>query len=287
MIDLHIHSNCSDGTDSVIDILKKSNNLDLYAISITDHDTLGAYEELSKIDISEYYSGILIPGVEIKTTFNGLPIEILAYNFDINKFNKCSCVNLKRKQEIQNLYLQNFIKVGNSLGIKCNPDLHINDTKHFAAITYYREIIKYPENYKIIPDLLNDLPENFYRNTSCNRNSPFYIDESLHNIPIDIVIQDIHNCGGKSVLAHPFEYKIENMNSFLTNFLNNIPIDGIECYYSNFTETQTTYLINLAKRHNKLISGGTDYHGLNKPTINLGIGHGNLDIPNSIIKELQ
>lgn len=255
MIDLHIHSNHSDGTDSVINILKKANKLNLSAISITDHDTLEAYKELENISISNYYSGRLIPGVEIKTTFKNLPIELLAYNFDINKFNLCECVNLRRKQQIQNSYLQNFIKIGKSMGIKSKNNFVISDNKHFAAITYYREICRYPENYKIIPELLNDLPENFYRNTSCNKNSPFYIDETLDNIDINSIINDVHKCNGKVFLAHPFEYKIANIESFLGDFLTHINIDGIECYYSNFSKEQTSYLISLCENYKKLMSG--------------------------------
>lgn len=255
MIDLHIHSNHSDGSESIINILKEASELNLSAISITDHDTLGAYKELKKINISDYYSGKLIPGVEIKTTFKKIPIELLAYNFDIDKFNLCKCVNQKRKQQIQNLYLQNFIKIGKSMGIKSKDNFIINNDKQFAAITYYREICKYPENYKIIPKLLNDLPENFYRNTSCNKNSPFYIDESLDTIDINLIINDIHKCNGKAFLAHPFEYKIDNIETFLDEFLTHVNIDGIECFYSNFSQKQTSYLISLCKNYKKLISG--------------------------------
>lgn len=255
MIDLHIHSNHSDGTDSVLEILKKAHALNLSAISITDHDTLEAYNELENISVSNYYSGQVIPGAEIKTTFRDIPIELLAYNFDINQFKLCKCVNPLRKQQIQNSYLQNFIKIGKSLGIKSKDNIKINDNKHFAAITYYREICKYPENYEIIPNLLNDLPENFYRNTSCNKNSPFYIDETSDNISINSIISDVHKCNGKVFLAHPFEYKLDNLKTFLHDFLADIDIDGIECIYSRFSQQQTLYLISLCRKYKKLISG--------------------------------
>ena len=71
MIDLHIHSNNSDGSNSVLEILKKCKELKLDYISFTDHETCTAYSELKNIDIKKYYSGIIIPGIEIKCAYNG------------------------------------------------------------------------------------------------------------------------------------------------------------------------------------------------------------------------
>lgn len=69
MIDLHIHSTNSDGTDSVQEILQKAQSLNLDYISITDHDTCDGYKELEKIDIPKYYAGKVIPGIEIKCAY--------------------------------------------------------------------------------------------------------------------------------------------------------------------------------------------------------------------------
>ncbi len=66
MIDLHIHTTYSDGSDSPIEILKQAEKLKLKYISITDHDNCNAYKELQKIDVKKYYSGIIVPGIEIK-----------------------------------------------------------------------------------------------------------------------------------------------------------------------------------------------------------------------------
>ena len=285
MIDLHIHTIHSDGTDNVIKILEKAQNLSLEAISITDHDNIKAYDDLSKIDSKKYYSGIIIPGVEIKTTFNKVPIEILAYNVDMDKFSKSNCINENSHNINQNKYLENYIKVGEKLGLKCNKNISIDDNKSFAAITYYNEISKHKENYSIIPELLNEKKESFYRLTSSNINSPFYIDESNDSIDINLVIETIHNCGGKAFLAHLFAYKVDNHIFFLEEIINNTKIDGIECYYSTFTKEQTKTIIEIANKHNKYKSGGTDYHGTNKKSISLGIGEGNLEIPFEIIKD--
>ena len=66
MIDLHIHTTYSDGADSLIEVLKKAEQNKLEYISITDHDNCNGYMEMKKIDVKEYYTGKIIPGIEIK-----------------------------------------------------------------------------------------------------------------------------------------------------------------------------------------------------------------------------
>ena len=66
--------------------------------------------------------------------------------------------------------------------------------------------------------------------------------------------------------------------------VNNYEIDGIECFYSTFTNEQTNYLLSFCKKNNKYISGGTDYHGKNRPDTNLGVGLGNMNIEYDIVK---
>lgn len=285
MIDLHIHTNYSDGTDNVIDILKKAEKIGLEAISITDHDTIGAYSELNKINIPQYYNGLVIPGIEIKTTFNRITIDILGYDIDIERLKKSSCVNISRRIDIQNKYLKNFIRVGNELGIKCDNNIEIKNIRDYAAVTYYKEISKYIENYDIIPELLKDKEEKFYWNTSGNKKSPFYIDESEDSLDINFVIDEIHRCGGKAFLAHLFEYKVDNHLEFVTKILEETKIDGIECYYSTFSKAQSKLLFDISNKYKKYISGGTDYHGETKININLGIGQGNLNVSFDIIQD--
>ena len=69
MIDLHIHTNNSDGTDTVEELLKKAEALNLEYISITDHDNCNGYDKLKRINISNIFSGKIIPGIEIKCTY--------------------------------------------------------------------------------------------------------------------------------------------------------------------------------------------------------------------------
>ena len=88
MIDLHIHTTNSDGSYKPEEILEKCEELGLEYISITDHDTCRSYNDLKKLDISKIYSGKIITGCEITTTYKGRTIEILGYEIDTNIINE-------------------------------------------------------------------------------------------------------------------------------------------------------------------------------------------------------
>ena len=87
----------------------------------------------------------------------------------------------------------------------------------------------------------------------------------------------IHKSGGLAFLAHPFAYST-NIPNDLLNIINNYELDGLECFYTTFTDEQTNYLINICKENKMYISGGSDFHGSRKKNHNLGTGQGNLYI---------
>ena len=71
----------------------------------------------------------------------------------------------------------------------------------------------------------------------------------------------------------------------MNELVDNYEIDGIECYYPTFTKEQTDYLLKFCKMKNKYISGGTDYHGSNRPGINLGVGLGDMNVQHEVVKD--
>ena len=87
---------------------------------------------------------------------------------------------------------------------------------------------------------------------------------------------------GKVFVPHIFEYK-DNSNKILEFILSNYNIDGIECYYSTFSNEQSQKLLQICKDRNLHISGGSDYHGTFKPNVDIGTGFGNLEVPDTIL----
>ncbi len=85
-------------------------------------------------------------------------------------------------------------------------------------------------------------------------------------------------------MPHIFEYK-QNSEKVLNFILQNYSIDGIECFYTTFSNEQSNFLLNICTKNNLLISGGSDYHGSFKPNVDLGIGFGNLSVPENILNK--
>jgi predicted metal-dependent phosphoesterase TrpH len=284
MIDLHIHTKYSDGTDDVITILKKAEKLGLDAISITDHDTCKAYDELTNINVPNYYSGKIIPGCELICIHEGIPVEILAFNIDtaflsqwLNNQNHEE--NYRKAQERQ---LDQLKESAKKIGLIFDPSLKL-PSKRFAADILCCELRKYKYNFNILPKkiLLDSVA--FYRQYVCNPNSPLYFNESNHKPPIQEVIQAIKQAGGLAFLAHLFIYLTEDKKSFLESICNTCNIDGIEVYYSTYTKEETKFLANFCQKNNLYMCGGSDYHGTLKPGISLGTGFGNLHVPKEAI----
>jgi len=285
MIDLHIHSKYSDGSYTVKEILEESEKIGLKIISITDHDQVEAYEELKNLNIKKYFSGIIIPGCEFKCYFPEyeIPIEVLGYGIDINKIKEYT--NKIKNNNIQNRYLQYLKKIGEQIGLIFDKDLKINQNERkFASKVFEREILKYEQNKYILDKNNICLEPDFYRAAQCNKNSIFYINEEKDFIKVKELIEIIHNANGLAFLAHPYMYKIDNIEQAIEELIEKYKIDGMECYYTTFSDEQIQIMKNICDKYKIFTSGGSDFHGLIKPEIQMGIGYGNLKIEKELIQ---
>lgn len=87
-------------------------------------------------------------------------------------------------------------------------------------------------------------------------------------------------------MAHPFEYRFQNIIKFIDDLRKEAELDGVECYHpSSVNNNKKDILVEYARRNGLFISGGSDYHGKIKPDIEIGIGRGNLNITKEIIEE--
>ncbi len=279
MIDLHIHTTYSYGTYSVKEILKEAQEKKLEVISITDHDNVKAYKEIGKIDVNNFYSGKIITGCEFKCVLPeyNLPIEILGYEFEVSIVEKF--LDSHNNMEKQSKYLEHLKSVGKRIGLTFDENIKVNlERAEYASLIFEREINKYEKNKQILLENGINITTNFYRDAQSNKNSIFYIDEKNDYVQPDEIIDLIHKAGGKSFLAHPYIYRVNNVLEMAQTLINNYNIDGLECYYSLFTQQQTNDLVELCKKNKLYRSGGTDFHGDNKPNIQLGNGIGNLNV---------
>lgn len=273
MIDLHLHTNHSDGTDTVTELLEKAEQQNLEIISITDHDTVDGYEELKNSEIRNKFKGEIITGVELKAIYNNHNIEILGYGIDIQKMKIYKCENLQEK------ILEHFKKVADKYQIKYDKDLKIDQerSKIFASFTFAENILQYQENISLLDKLgEKELTEdNFFRKCESNPNSIFYFDASKYIRDINDIIKDIHDAGGLAFLAHAYEYRFKDTKGEIENIIKTTSIDGFECQHPIFSEEQKREIIQLCQKYNKYMSGGSDYHAKNKPDIQMGTGKDN------------
>ena len=291
MIDLHLHTTYSDGADLLIDVLKKAEKLGLKYISITDHDTCEGYRELEKIDVKQYYSGTIIKGVEIKCAYQKRLIEILGYNVDTEVINKYmeKFHEEKSKEKLQQKYFDIlYDRCTNILGLVLAPkdEIKFDPKSDWASVTIYGEIKLHEENKEKLPeDMLQDFTT-FSKKYCGNRNYALYIDKSEDYLSLEEAIKLVKDAGGLVFLPHIFIYKwAEDKKRLLDDIVANYKIDGIECMHSDFSQEDIDYLLEYTEKNNFYRSGGSDYHGVNKESIEMAIGKGNLKIQEELINE--
>jgi len=286
MIDLHTHTTYSDGTDTVKELLTKANNVHLEVISITNHDDVSAYKELETINIKDYYNGKIIIGCEFTTHFDNRLIEVLGYGFDYKKVNDYlnnfynDEFNKKVRQTLFNRLINKIINNNLKYDIEV---INNSINTRFYMVQIYNELIKYPENKDILNENIFNTYGDFIRKGIYNPESKLFLNHLEFKPNINEIINLIHSSGGIAFLAHPFQYRFDDTEEFLEKIYKETKLDGIECFYTTFSNEQTNCILNFAKEKNILISGGSDYHGLNKQNYDLGIGNGNLNIDKNIL----
>lgn len=283
MIDLHTHTKYSDGTWTLKELLNNAEKNGVEILSITDHDSIDVYKELEKINSKDYYSGKIIHGAEFNAIFDGIKIELLGYDFDYNKadnfinkiYKEDKIIDLKREYDL-------FIEACNRNKIQVDK-IDYNESMGWPLDVILNSIKKYPNNKNILSDKeLNDF-DYIFRSSTCNKEFPLYIDFSYQIPDAKLISDKIRESGGKVFLAHLFKYPLVNYKIFLDSLVKENIIDGIEVYYSEFTNEQIEFLEQYCKDNNLFMSAGSDCHGDKKTNRKVGIGYGNMNISKDVI----
>ena len=283
-IDLHLHTNNSDGDDSTKEIIQKAKDLDISLISITDHDTVNAYDDLKDIDTM----GIkIIPAVELSCAYESEMRDILGYNIDIEKMRKIlkslesKEEDIKREKEL----LTEYIDVFRKNGIIVDDCLKIEDGEKNEG--YKRTIISalgHEENIKKYPSLMN--PSAFFWDNCANKKSSFYVDESRFFKTIKQTIDIIHEADGMAFFAHPCIHHMEHDRvEKMLDYARSFGLDGVEVLHAKHSIKDREFLIDYANKHNIYKSGGSDYHGSPKPDIKILTGRGDLNVSYDLIED--
>ena len=284
MIDLHTHTKYSDGTYSVKELLEEAEKIGVTLLSITDHDKVDAYIEIKNFDVKKYYTGKIMIGTEFSAAHDGKRMELLGYGFDIDKVKPWLDKNYDKQKLINDNIMEfnEIYEMCKEKGITVTENLKYNPNEYAVDVIYY-DIIKYEENKKFFTeDEWNNI-DVFWRKCSNNKDFILYWDFTKRTPSAHEVSKVIRDAGGKVFVAHIFKYQIDDHIALLESLRQEGIIDGVETYYSAYTDEQINYLENYCKKHNLLMSSGTDFHGMKKPDRKIGIGYGNMNVQEEVV----
>ncbi len=286
MIDLHSHTTNSDGTWSTKELLMKAEELKLEVLSITDHDTAKSYIEIEKNEsLQNIFKGKLIRGAELNCTFDGIKIEILAYNFDLHPIQEWLedyyTPEKNRERLIEEFH--DLVSICNEKGIKIENNLLYNPDIEYPVDVIYNSIIQFQQNRKLFTEEQWKNRDLFFRTCTVDKKFPLYRDFSKQMPTLEFFNQLIHKHNGKIFLAHLYKYQLNNHIEYLNKMVDKNLLDGVEVYHSSYTDEQIKTLEKYCIKKGMLMSGGSDCHGEKKKDRKLGIGYGNLNINKKII----
>lgn len=273
-IDLHVHSTFSDGTLTPAELITKANDIGLSAMALTDHDTLDGIDEA--ISAAKNVSLEFIPGIELSCSYGGFK-EIHIVGLYVEK-TKEMCQRLLELQKTRSQRNEKIVERFLSLGIQFTLD-ELKEKYKDAVITR-----AHFADYLLEKKYVGSRKEAFDR--YLNDKGPCFVPREYIN-PSE-AIRLIHEANGVSILAHPTLYHLSD--DVLKKMLSDLKadgLDGIECIYSTYTMGEELQMRHLAKEFDLLQSGGSDYHGGNKPNIQLGVGKGHLFVPYDILKPIK
>ena len=276
MIDLHSHTDQSDGTFTPAELVAEASRVGLRALAITDHDTFAGYD--AAIPFAAESGLELICGIELSTRYQGGSVHLLGY-FPVTPPSDelrawlAWVLEMRRDRNIRliaklqslglNITLQEVEKIGRTLTAR----------PHFAQLLVQKGYAK---------DLQNAFD--------------VYLDESARGfvqrqeVPMEEALERILRSGGVPSLAHPVRVAKNNWEKLAEYVadLAGLGMRAIEVYHSDHSTENVSYYASLAERFRLGMTGGSDFHGANKPAISLGSGkHSNLEVPDAVLENLK
>lgn len=275
-IDLHVHSNISDGTCTPEELVRMAQEAELSAFALTDHDTVAGIEPA--IAAASNTRVEVIPGIEFSTRWQYRDIHILGYWIDYR--NPAFTEKLREFMDARDSRNEKMcMRIREYAGFPC----YLSDLRS-----------RYPGAVITRAHMASWMAEQGYVKTRAIAFDKYLGDHAPCFIPKTQIspqdaIQLILTYGGIPVLAHPLLYALsgKQMNALLEE-LTNAGLRGIETFYSMNRGSDTARVRSLAQKYGLLLTGGSDFHGENKPGIALGTGRGhNLAVPYDILKILK
>ena len=279
-VDLHVHSNRSDGTFTPTELVDYAIEKELAAFALTDHDTTAGLEEAISYATTLRRTNPnvpeVIPGIELSCEYQGKDIHIVGLYIDYTA-------------EGFNEQLEDFVASRERRNEKMCALLQ----EKGIDITYDKLLTKFPNcvitrahygKYLLNLGYVKSMVEAFDR--YIGDHAPCFVPRE--KITPQQGISMILSAGGIPILAHPILYHLsDNRLDALVAMLKEAGLMGIEAIYTTYAPSEERQIRTLAKKYNLLISGGSDFHGSIKPKTDLRIGHGKLFVPEEVLDHIK
>jgi 3',5'-nucleoside bisphosphate phosphatase len=244
--DLHLHTLFSDGTFTPEELAQRGAQVGLAAMALTDHDTV---EGCARMAQSCQSLGVeFIPGAELTAEFDGHEVHLLGYFLDVHQPKLLA--EIKKFQAVRKERIHEMVSKLNQLGIPLRAEAV------FALANCHSPGRPHVGRALAQEGLCSSMDEAFERFLKKGRPAwvPKYKISALDAMDL------IHQAGGLAVLAHPGLNHCDHIIPHLASD----GLDGLECFHSRHTSTQSEYYVTLAQRLNLAVTGGSDCHGFSK-----------------------
>lgn len=276
MVDLHSHTDASDGTDTPEQIVDNALAAGLHALSITDHDTLAGYD--AALPYAKERGLDLLCGIELSTKFKNKTVHLLGYfpKQDPGPAFRDWLLSLQSKRRDRNIRLAARLQT-------MNVDIKIEEVEAIGKTMACR------------PHFARLMVQKGYVATSQEAFDRYIAEDGAafverDEVPLDEGIARMREAGGKPVLAHPVRLGKRNESeerSWITEAAA-LGLAGMEVQHSDHNAAAATRYGALAATLHLLPTGGSDYHGSFKPNIRLGSGlNGNVRVPLAWLEALR
>ena len=270
--DLHTHSHCSDGTTAPGQLIRLAEETGLAAVALCDHNTVKGLPEF--VEAAKESPVEAVPGIEFSTEYRGTELHILGLFIKPEHYAAVNALleeAMQRKERSNIALVERLKEQGLPLDYWAIKSATPNGNVNRGVIGAYMERKGLCGSVKEAFDRWLDPELGFY--VPPKRPDAFE------------VIRFIKSIGAAAVLAHPFLNLDEaGLREFLAAAEG---LDGMEVYYSKFTPEETALACTIAEEYALVKSGGSDFHGANKPTIRMGIGKGDLRVPIESLENLR
>lgn len=276
LIDLHVHSNASDGSLTPTEVADEAIRMGLKAIALTDHDTTDGVQEI--LEYTQDRDLEVVPGIELSCYYKNREIHILGFYVDYKNAELANELNiLKKAREDRNIRMVELMR-NDGFDITMDKLLHGNPDSvitraHFARVLVEEGICKD-----------KDTAFRKYIGIGCK----YYLPKP--QVTCETAMNILTKYSKAAFLAHPLLYHLGYAQiEELLIYLKTLGLKGIEAGHSSNNLYESDKLRSIALKYNLAVSGGSDFHGIIKPNIQMGKGRGGMRIPMrllDIIKEL-